>query len=83
MKIELTKSEFELLVKNNILSNRIDFIDNDDSILISSSLKGFEILLDNLGDLIAEKGIGNNGEINHFGIRIEKIIDKISDTIWG
>ncbi|MDR6764608.1 hypothetical protein J2Y38_004842 [Flavobacterium sp. 2755] len=83
MKIELTKSEFDLLIQNNLLPNIIDFIDNDDSILISSNLMGFEILLDNLGDLIAEKGIGDDGEINHFGLRIEKIIDKISDTIWG
>lgn len=82
MKIELTKSEFDLLVENNILSNLINFTDNDDCILISSNLIGFEILLDNLGDLIAEKGIGDDGEINNFGIRIEKIIDKISDKIW-
>lgn len=83
MKIELTKSEFDLLVKNNILSNLIDFINNDDSILIGSNLIGLELLLDNLSSLIAEKGIGDDGEINHFGLRIEKIIDKISDTIWG
>ena len=82
MKIELTKSEFDLLVKNNILSSLIDFTNNDDCILISSNLIGFELLLDNLGDLIAEKGIGDDGEINNFGIRIEKIIDKISDKIW-
>ncbi|WP_343697097.1 hypothetical protein [Flavobacterium sp.] len=82
MKIEIEKQDFDLLIQNNLLPNIVDFIENNDySILISSDLLGFELLLDNLSDLIAEKGIGEDGEINNFGLRIELIIDQINDKI--
>lgn len=81
MKIELTKEEFNLVFENNSLSGFIEFIDHNDYVLITSDFEGFQVLLDNLADLIAEKGINDEGELNHFGIRIEKIIDKITNKI--
>ncbi|MEQ9948283.1 hypothetical protein [Pectobacterium aroidearum] len=47
---------------------------------VEFSERDVDVILDELSNAISNVGIGNDGEINAYGIRIEKLIDIFNDV---
>lgn len=80
MEINISQTEFDLIkYKLNLLSNELKIFDSNTILTVKGNKEDFELILDLLADLITEKGINDEGELNVIGFRVEEIIDKISN----
>lgn len=84
LKIKFNKLDYLLLLKNiNHLPQNINKSEENNNIFLSGSIEDFEIILDVLGNNLMEIGMDRNDNINSIGLTIERLIDIISDKLWG
>ncbi|MEM7086260.1 MAG: hypothetical protein AAF489_08770 [Bacteroidota bacterium] len=85
MKFKLLKKDFEFIIKIiESLPKSLNYIKNDDFyVVFEADDKTVEDLLDKLSDVLSEKGFDENDNLNAIGVRIEKIIDPISDVFYN
>lgn len=79
MHISIIKSQYDLLVqKTSIGKLFVSAVDEKDYLIkVTGDEASFRVLSDELVSLIASEGISDSGEINVFGLSIERIIDDI------
>ncbi len=84
MKFKLQKKDFEFIIKIiESLPEDLNYIKDDQfNITFEADNKTTEILLDRLSDVLADKGFDNNDNLTSTGVRIERIIDSISEVFY-
>ncbi|MBG6133201.1 hypothetical protein IWQ47_004465 [Aquimarina sp. EL_43] len=84
MKFKLQRKDFEFIIKIiESLPKDLNYIKDDQfNITFEADNKTTEILLDRLSDVLADKGFDNNDNLTSTGIRIERIIDSISEVFY-
>jgi len=82
----------ELKLNDKYLRQLMEVIKVDDSIIEKKSInvniiKGddefFENMLDNLSNYLLQYGLDENDESNSIGIKIEQLIDKVSEVYYS
>ncbi|MCW4468920.1 hypothetical protein OGH69_08100 [Flavobacterium sp. MFBS3-15] len=88
MKLKVIKGVFDSIILETDAINLLDwkYDDQNCSVIIEGSIRDFRLLTDELDGLIGIRGIDDEGEINYFGLAMERIIDDIEkeagDDIW-
>jgi hypothetical protein len=82
MNIILNRSDFEYLISLNTLPNELDYIKKGDEVTIIGDKEIIEVLLDKVSDILSDKGFDLNDNLTPTGIRLERIIDLISEVFY-
>lgn len=84
MKIKLSYSEFQSILNYiDKLPDNLHIERSEKYIYLIGSNEEMELVLDILSAKLALEGIDNSGNINSVGLRIERIIDLISNELWS
>ncbi|WP_088342309.1 hypothetical protein [Robiginitalea sediminis] len=85
MKFTLSKKDFELILQvMEALPDGLNYIDNNDlQITLEADKETLDSLLDELSNILAEKGFDEDENVNPTGLRIERIIDSVSKEFYN
>lgn len=78
MKIMIDTSDFEFISMHISIPKNVICLQNAESIEVKGEEEDFELIIDALTEVMLDKGIDEEGEINFVGRKIEAIIDAIT-----
>lgn len=83
MEINLKKQQLELLKKYSSLRLSPNTLpENKRQVAIVGDKQYFEKLLDEISNVLIEKGMDDNDEPNELGFQIEEVIDILSKVVY-